>query len=873
MRYGKLVFFMLMLSCTLLFSSCVFLDEDLFSLFEETSKPESEAHTSISCVSDETTLDKLDSNTHASEQIFQTDPTDPPDILTSEELSSHAQGSESSEAATPTDPSAGKSELAAAYERLMSANLPSRVLSENSNMLILHSSADKEGSWYYTLEEGRLSIDALSVNLQSEDTVTFNVRRGACYSLESGIPAVSFLSESDPDKVALLRGCTLFPSGACAVSTKTVDESTVELQASVVDRVTDKIARYTYLAESESLLLKSVLVEWRDGNGALCSERFDLSYGVADLVRDTTAYDLHEGAEDPVRLYLDTNADISVYTLASNTRVSASPNADGTEFALYKNDRKTKDVSDLSLQKNGELMLYLGAWHGDVSLEYTLNDADVEEYSRLIAELSAAMDGTDGDAVSALYDRVMSFYEYIQTQSNVAYVNYRLYGNAASYTSQYQEASLAYASAYSEMRAFLADVYISESSFKESVLSEWSQKELEGLLDDQAEIGELQEENERLLTEYNVLDTNDPNWSRRVDEIYEEIVQNSNQIASLRGYENYYEYATEYVRGRDYTNDERQAFRTYVKQYIVPLYFNASYAVLEAAFSLTETQAEAVEALLDDEISATEEEYLRTYFAEFSPSLSYKMSFMLDKNVLCIGSDSGAYEGAFTLYLPTYEEPVVYLGKGYTDLLTFVHENGHYAAYYGIGDGPLPDLDLCETHSQGNEWLFISYLENLLDPAVYEMFMLTRLVEGLKGIIISTLVDECEEAIYTAEIPYRAEQYDALIESIAAEYGTFGLYYDAVSYFKSVAPGAQVYYISYATSEMASVLLYAMAEENYDLALEAFSMLLDGADSTDRFLASMEACGFPSLFEEDTFLAFCELIERLLSLEAYSAAA
>ncbi len=864
MRCRKIAFLPALLFCALLFSSCVFIGTDLpwregIPAFSD-SMP-SEEPSSLTDFQEE-------SAASASEPIS-SEPVSLENSSETEALESE-EGSLSVSSSTQQVPDREPTGLNHFYQRLLNANQLSQVLTQKSNLLLCIRSEDKDFSWYYTMEDGSLSIDVSKKHLQSGETLLYNVRGNGYYSLVNGLPNFLFLTENETDKIAALFGCEVFYSDSSPVTLTHVDNETVACKTVVTNSGVVQELRITYFADPETLLLKSVLTEWLDDENTLKTETVEFYYGVESFERDTSAYDVHVSAVDRIKLYLKTDTDIKTFMLASDTLIGASLDAEGREYALYKNDRKTKDVSDLSLQTSGEMMVYLGPWYGDVSFEYTLCEADMTEFSELLESLkTAAIENGDVDAAAVAYDKVNLMYEYIETQANVAYVNYRKNGQSVTYTEQHQRASAAYAEAYTDLRNAIAEIVASDAPFKEQLLLDWSEEEL---LADHSQIGELQNANDLLLMEYSALDEAATDWNSQVNALYEELVQNSNRIAALQGYENYYEYASQYVYGRDYSKDERDAFRAYVKQYIVPLYFAVSDAAFEVLLLPTE-QNEMLEALLDDEISELEKTYLQSYFSEFEVPLKNKMSSMLEKNTVCHGNDEGGYAGAFTLYFPMYEEPVVYFGPGFSNLLTFVHENGHYAAFYGIGDEPLPDLDLCETHSQGNEWLFLSYVREKLDPDVYEAFMLTRLLSGLQGIIISTIVDECEEAIYTAETPYSRTEYDALIESIAAEYGDFGIYYDVNEYFKSVAIVSQVYYISYATSEMASVLLYTRAEEDFDSAALVFSQLLDGASSADSFLSALNACSFPSPFLEETFRDFSELINRLLSLEEVPAAA
>ena len=63
-----------------------------------------------------------------------------------------------------------------------------------------------------------------------------------------------------------------------------------------------------------------------------------------------------------------------------------------------------------------------------------------------------------------------------------------------------------------------------------------------------------------------------------------------------------------------------------------------------------------------------------------------------------------------------------YFGPGYQDMLTVLHELGHYGAML-INEGFDGSMDIAETHSQGNEYLFLSYLYTKRHSATYDVLI------------------------------------------------------------------------------------------------------------------------------------------------------
>ena len=148
--------------------------------------------------------------------------------------------------------------------------------------------------------------------------------------------------------------------------------------------------------------------------------------------------------------------------------------------------------------------------------------------------------------------------------------------------------------------------------------------------------------------------------------------------------------------------------------------------------------------------------------------------------------------------------------------------------------------------------MFISYLDGKIDPAVYELLLLARLTRGFEEIILATAVDECEERIYSSELASE-EACAAIISEVVKTYGEELAEELSMSfYFRYVAVDNPVYYISYATSELASISHYIKAEADPDGARAAYVKLLKTTDFIG-FKEGLDRCGFLDPFSEDTF--------------------
>lgn len=494
------------------------------------------------------------------------------------------------------------------------------------------------------------------------------------------------------------------------------------------------------------------------------------------------------------------------------------------------------------------------------SLEFNLTEEDMQAYKEAAADFKACIDEGKGNTSTLLAMADFSaLYSKIGTQYSVAYVNYCKNTTDEKAVSDYEFAFKAYNEANHLYRETLKGVLLSDSEFVETIFEGWTDDEKKMLLDNNEEVYRLNEKNEELLMEYRALDDKAEGWADAVDEIYCEIVKNNNLIAAEYGYSDYYSYASKLLIDRNYTAEDRENLRRYVKTYIVPLYKQNLEKVKELYSSADEKTVSAFDEIMGAAYPNNErvQGYISDYIMSFSGDLSY-ISYAMDAMFIpgraVFANEKDSLTVAFTTYLSYFEEPVAYFGPGYHDALTVVHEMGHYAAFVENGILKMP-IDFCEVHSQTNEWLFISYLEGKLDPKVHELLVLSRLVEGLEKIIRAVAVDECEERIYSAADADTPEEHAAIISEVMALYGEdICEMLKLERYFRYVASDNPVYYLSYAVSEIQSIENYLDSVEDFGAAQKAYAEFIE--DSIDP---AKTAEGLRAAFSEDTYK---DLVER-----------
>jgi len=306
-------------------------------------------------------------------------------------------------------------------------------------------------------------------------------------------------------------------------------------------------------------------------------------------------------------------------------------------------------------------------------------------------------------------------------------------------------------------------------------------------------------------------------------EFYHEFVPVANAYAVDNGFDNYLEYVYKKNYGRDYTVSDISSFAENTAEKLV-----TAEQYLKNKCSLYSENTEATE--MEEDIKYG---FLGKYLRDFEQYAYYiGGQFFNNYNYLL---DQGNYffsavpDSPYTAYstgsvsLGSY----LFFSLKYQDIVTFVHEFGHYNAGF---ESDASSYDIFETQSQGDELLFMYYLCNLSDMYQNEehndfldYHKYSTLSDFIGTVKSATWVNDCEEYIFTHD-GITEEEMLAMVNEKAAKYGMYSQYEDFNrTYVGYVGPENTGYYISYAISAMASLSLYALAEdEGFDEAAESY---------------------------------------------------
>lgn len=428
------------------------------------------------------------------------------------------------------------------------------------------------------------------------------------------------------------------------------------------------------------------------------------------------------------------------------------------------------------------------------------------------------------------YDPFIEDLNYVVEQYQVCYVYYCVYDQNAEWKEKFDVIQEAYNDMIATYYALFRKVY--NTKYRNFFFSEedgWTPEDIEKALTlsdayGDGEYKEIKDQIDDIEVAFRELSDNAKEDGNTVPSMYKEYVALNNRLAQLSGYDNYVEYAYENVYDRDFSPEDIVEIRAYVKQYIVPI-FNAIYSKYYNAkrFDKNSLQEQIKSAILDESIfkSKIASDLVGSYLKKMNitdEDGNVVQSYYNNVNELFrVGNYfPGAYSGAFNYWISAQEKSALYFGPGsYSGPFTFVHEFGHYNnSYYNEGTSMPFDID--ETHSQGNEMMFLAYLsKNLPDNCddVYEVIKNDQLFNMLAISLLAMAVDEFEQTVYTRE-NMTVSEYDSLFNSIMREYQLTGVL--NAKYWRYVVIESACYYISYSTSALASLQLYALAMEEIE---------------------------------------------------------
>lgn len=487
-------------------------------------------------------------------------------------------------------------------------------------------------------------------------------------------------------------------------------------------------------------------------------------------------------------------------------------------------------------------------------LSYSLDNEMVEQFYTAMENAKKAAMETDEQAAEAAFSALDEAYMDIYDQNQIAYLYYCLDLSNSQYSSQYVNSTQILSQAEADYNAVAKELYLMELPLHKALFGDWPEERIQNMLCYNDRVQQINDRTTQIVVAYREL--SEDSFAQDMIPLYNELVKLNNELAQIYGYSNYYEFAHDMVYERDYDLNHLEKMRTLVAKYLPELcekgteYFETRYEQFDRK------QRELFYSFSSgNNYQHSTSKYVKEYISSMPQQAQEDMNCMLDGSSVFTTSDT-AYAGAFTLDISGL--PFCYFGPSYADNTTVIHEMGHYYASMESDTWPIP-MDLAETHSQGNEYLFTQFASTVVEGDIYDVISAYKLVNDIGMTVLYTMVDEFEYQVYTNEDAGNMSlaQYEELMEQVAERYGgieklsqTIG---DIQSYWKYVVIESPVYYVSYAVSGLAAMDLFLQAEVDSQQARENYCCLIEQAETDQGFLACIRQAGMYSPFEEELY--------------------
>ncbi|MBQ9131466.1 MAG: hypothetical protein IJX62_03220 [Clostridia bacterium] len=494
--------------------------------------------------------------------------------------------------------------------------------------------------------------------------------------------------------------------------------------------------------------------------------------------------------------------------------------------------------------------------------EYTLTQAEVDEFHSLLARCEELLvpEGKETRKIEKALGEMTEAFYHISTQASLAYLQFCMNNTDKACSDRYLFASAASSESYAAYMKLCQRVDSSKSAYRDTFFDGWSEAEMAKMRSYTDEMAALQKTNDAILVELRELKQED--FDKSVPALFKRTVETNTAMARLMGYEGYMEYAYACVYGREYTPEQVKAVWRYVQTYLVPLCRQLGEDFYAAYEALPKGRADDLYELLYGDYTDGGNDLLEGYFSTLPATLRQGMEGMLKNQNDIFCHQDNALEGEFTGYLYDDGHPVDYFGPGYQSLLTVVHEAGHYCAFVQTR-GLEPSLDLAEVHSQGNELLWMAYAADHVNAYVYRVMELYQFYQTVDSVIACLMVDEFEQTVYAGG--GTVTDYDGVMTQICARYGGVDFVEkwitDMKSYWRNVVIESPGYYISYATSGLAALGLYATADADYARGVGAYGILMEQAARDASLTDSLKAAGLSTPFEEALYKKIINLYD------------
>ena len=353
--------------------------------------------------------------------------------------------------------------------------------------------------------------------------------------------------------------------------------------------------------------------------------------------------------------------------------------------------------------------------------------------------------------------------------------------------------------------------------------------------------------------------------------IYIDLVGVRNDLAVIYGYENYIDYAYAEVYDRDYEASDTSGLLDVVYN-LYQLYAVAEELIAEDP-TLDESYADWLEDLTHDEKVSLMGDVVSG--VDPDGNLYSLLEYMEENELLYIdntGNVNSSIGFTSTLYL---EDSAVIFVSGYTgwnSFSTIMHEFGH-ASNTCLNANRTSCMDVKEIHSQGMEALLWAGAEDYIGETGLAMAV-SAISDNAQSLISITLMSQFEIQAFYLEadgteltVSMLSELYQSITASTGLKYKTSydpGLIWTLTRNMYT----SSGYMVSYVTSGLNMLEIFAMAVDDYGEASEAYLKLLYQED-VDGYTDAVKKAGLSNMLKtsnaRSAIQAAADALEKLAS--------
>lgn len=598
------------------------------------------------------------------------------------------------------------------------------------------------------------------------------------------------------------------------------------------------------------------------------------SYNEDSFELEKNAVDYHLTKGDAITIDFVFNKGLeNENTIVVNTDKSTSfmvLNDESEVYNVYYDTDFKRELMGLFDVEETSITLYVDGLKQSFAFEKRFTTKHLETIEKALEEYKQAGLGSDTEAFDKANENIDYYINYMYSQRNVYLIEYNSNPNDTT-ASEYSFLMNSFYSILAKRNESI-ELFAKESPIKDYIFEGYTEEELEELERDNTLIVELEQLVSDMEIEYQAIDKSTQEGLDESDQLYLEMSIINNQIASLNGYDNYYEFESIESYKRLYTKEQREALREYTIEYVLPLYLKTNQYCQYYDDELTSEESNDLSTISYGLLSNNPglESYIYDYIDIYKGYDLYdNMMSAFTDDVIFTTNNKNSLGTGFTSWDPIYNHSVIYLSYYYNDVYTIIHELGHYASFYYYDFFNL-GYDISETFSQANEWIFTYHIKDSLPNNVANALEMEKANEALKTILMGVIVDDFEESLYEAlaeNEDFTITDLRKLLDDVYNKYTTSdgeGIKQNSVNVtIREFSATSPVYYLSYATSQIASLSFGHIAStEGLDAAKTKYVKLLEKTNPNYSFMEIVESLDLLNPFEEETFIKINEMFRR-----------